>query len=55
MIMLIYDSFIYDSFTPTQKSLNQVLIFMNLDHHAKNQAILSILLKHIVDLTRAGE
>ena len=40
--------------TPTQKSLNQLLIFMNLHQHAKIQAISSILFRNIVDLTNVG-
>ena len=37
--------------TPNQKFLNQLLIFMNLHQHAKNQAISLIIFRNIVDLT----
>ena len=35
--------------TPTQKFLNQLLIYVNLYQHAKNQAIFKICSEDVVD------
>ena len=40
---------------PTQKSLNQLLIFMSFHQHAKTQTISSIFFRNIVDLTSVGQ